>query len=156
MLKCFYLNPKNLLQIAKTFLGNNFIRNKTSFFIGSTGRIELDFRNTAGYFPLKVWKKIWIWKVRKKAISFEFFIWTLTRQFGEPSQDFLAELLNVFPSLSKQICEIVTNPKKNFSHTIWPPDMLNAVLKVLFFFRWMSKVFFLKILKQIEIDSLFQ
>ena len=34
--------------------------------------------------------------------------------------------------------------------------MLNAVPKVLIFFRWMSKIFFLKILKQIEVDSLFQ
>ena len=34
--------------------------------------------------------------------------------------------------------------------------MLNAVSKVLIIFRWMSKIFFLKILKQFEIDSLFQ
>ena len=77
-------------------------------------------------------------------------------QFGEPTREFLAEISNVFPSQSEQMSKIVNIPKKTSFHTFWPPDMLNAVVEVLLFFCWMSKIVFLKILKEIETDSVFQ
>ena len=147
MQKCFNLNPKDLLQIPKTFLGIELLRIETSLFIGSSARVDLGFHTTAGYFPLKVWEKIWIWKVRKKVISFESFIRTRTSQGGEPTGDFLAELLNVFSSQFEQMCKIVSNPEKNiFSYNL-ASGQLKCSYESLDFFRWMSKIFFLKILK---------
>ena len=108
--------PKFLIQNCESFLGIKLPRIKTSFVIGSSWRVELGFYNTAGYFPLKVWKKIWNCKIRKKVTSFECFVWTRTRQFGEPTREFLDEPSNVFRSQSEQLCKFVTIPKKyNFS-----------------------------------------
>ena len=152
----FQSKPEISSSNSENFFGNRTLRIETPFFIGSSARVKIGFHTTAGYFPLKVWEKIWIWKVRKKVVSFESFIWKRTRQFGQPTGDFLAELSNVFPSQFKQMYKIVRNPKLTFFHTIWPPGILNAVLKVLIFFRRILKIFFFKILKEIEIDSLFQ
>ena len=134
MLKCLNLGLKFFLQLAKTFLGIKLLRIKTSNFLGSCYRVKSGIDNTAGCFPLEVWKKIWNWKIRKKDTSFEYFVWRRTKQFGEPTREFLAELPNVFPSQYEQMCRIVTRPKKTFFHTVLPPDMLNAVRKVMLFF----------------------
>ena len=146
MLKCFSLNPKYLLQIPKTFLGIKLLRIKTSFFIGSSGRVKLGFHNTAGFFLLKVWKNFDFETLERKSfrsnLSFGHVhaVWRTRKRF-------FSRISNVFPSQSEQMCKIVTNQKKTFFHTIWPADKLNAVLKVLIFFRRLPKRFFLKILK---------
>ena len=113
MLKCFNLNTKHLPQIVETFWGTKLLRIKTTFFIGSSGRLELVFDNTAVNFPPIIWKKNWNWKVRKKVTSFEPFVWTRTRQFGEPTRELLAELSNVFPLQSEQMCKNKTKTNKN-------------------------------------------
>ena len=87
--------------------------NSTSFFKGFSGLVELEFDSTARYFPFKDWKRNWNWKVRKKVSSFECFVWTRTRQFREPTREFSAELSNIFPLQSEQMCKIKTKSNKN-------------------------------------------
>ena len=156
MLKCFNLSPQNLFQIAKTFYAIKLLPFKTSCFIRSSLRVELVSDNTAGYFPLNFWKKNQNWKLRKKVTSFKSFVWTRTRQFGELRRPFFAEFLNLFPSQSKQLCKFLTTPKKTFflkfSH--WTLQIQFGQSWI--FFRWMSKFFFLRNLKEIETDSFFQ
>ena len=72
-------------------------------------------------------------KGSKENQSVGFFLRTLTHKFGEPTREFLAELLNVFPSKIEQLCKIVTIPQKHFPGVL-PPGTLNALLTILTFF----------------------
>ena len=66
-------------------------------------------------------------------------------QFGEPTGDLLAELSNVFSSQYEQMCKTVSNPEKNiFSYSL-ASGQIKCSSESLDFFRWMSKIFFLKI-----------
>ena len=105
MLKYFRLNSKILVQIAKTFLGMKSFRIKSSFRIGSSRQVDSCFYNTAGWFPLKVWKKHKNeWFQRKWRCSI--FFWTSTRQFINPTRKCLAQLPNAFRSKSKKIVKV--------------------------------------------------
>ena len=146
MLNCLNLDLKYLLQIPKKILGTKLLRIKTSFFISSSGRVEIGFHNTAGFFLLKVWKKFEFGTLERKSfrsnLSFGHVraVWRTHKRIYS----------RTFECVSVTVWTNVLNckeSKKTFFHRIWPPDILNAVLKVLIFFRWMSKIFFLKILK---------
>ena len=146
MLKCFNLNPKYLLQIPKTFLVTKLLRIKTSFFIGSSGRVKLVFHNTAGFFLLKVWKNFEFETLERKSfrsnLSFGHVhaVWRTRKRF-------FSRISNVFPSQSEQMCKIVTNQKKNvFSYNL-ACGQIKCSSESLGFFRRMPKIFFLKILK---------
>ena len=131
--------------------------NSTSFFKGFSGLVELEFDSTARYFPFKDWKTIWNWKVRKKVSSFECFVWTRTRQFREPTREFSAELSNIFPLQSEQMCKIKTKSNKNnFSSSFASGHVKCSSEGPDYFLYWMSKLLVLKLLKRIEIDSLFE
>ena len=126
--------------------------NSASFFIGFSGRVELEFDSTARYFPLKVWKKIWNWKVRKKVSSLESFVWTRTRQFREPTREFLAELSNIFPLQSEQMCKIRTKSNKNnFSSNFASGHVKCSSEGPDYFLYWMSKLLLLKLLKKLKL-----
>ena len=126
--------------------------NSASFFIGFSGRVELEFDSTARYFPLKVWKKIWNWKVRMKVSSLESFVWTRTRQFREPTREFLAELSNIFPLQSEQMCKIRTKSNKNnFSSNFASGHVKCSSEGPDYFLYWMSKLLLLKLLKKLKL-----
>ena len=134
MLKSCNLSRNYLLQIAKRFLGIKLLRIKTSYFIGSSERIELVFDNTAKKFSAQILEKNSKLKDSKENHFVQIFRLGTYKAVWEPRRNFLAELSNVFPSQSEQMCKFLNIPKQHF--------FLNFCLRTLQFQFGQSWLFF--------------
>ena len=143
LLKCFNLNQKYLLQIAKTFFRIKLLPLKTSFFVGSSGQVESSFDNTAGCFSLKVWEKIWKLKVPKQILPLDTYtaVWRPHKKMFCPTSE--------CPSLnSRQKSKSLTLPERHsaLELCLWM-RCLQFRKSSQIGCRWLSSFYYFEILK---------